>query len=550
MSTSRDPKTRAQTWCVAVAIVAAVLLAYLPLHEAGFINYDDDVWLTGNPRVRSGLTQAGVTWAFTTFQGGNWLPLTWLSHQLDWTLFGANPLGHHLVNLALHVANALLLFSLLRRLTGTLWRSALVAALFALHPIHVESVAWVTERKDLLCACFTLLAASAYRSCVSRPAGTRCAATVALHALSLAAKPMSVTLPILLLILDSWPLGRWRIDGSARPGTRLRLVVEKMPLLLLSASASALALVAQRTAGAMQFGEAFPAGTRVANAVCSLGAYLGQTLWPAGLAVFYPYRATIPGGAIAATAVLLAAISLAAWWFRHRAPMLLMGWLWYLVMLSPVLGLVQVGQQARADRYTYLGLTGIFLAATWGLGAITGLSRSGARAAPAVACALLAACGALTWRQAGFWRDSVSLFTHTLAVTAENFPAHNNLGAALYESGRPEDAKAQFEATLRINPEHFNARANLAVILLEGHKYAAAADQFQKLLAVQPRNFRLHVNLGNALLGLGRVEEALRHNEQAVLLAPESPEAQRSLARARGLFAQRSEVGTPTPPRR
>jgi tetratricopeptide (TPR) repeat protein len=513
---------------VAAALVVAVLVAFSPLREAGFLNFDDDRNLTQNSRVSAGLSAAGVRWAFRSVTGGNWHPVTWISHQADWSLFGDDPRGHHLASVLVHAATTVLLFGVLLRTTGAFWRSALVAALFGLHPLHVESVAWIAERKDLLCGFFWVLTLGAYRRYAARPSPGRYGAVVASLALALMAKPMAVTLPLVLLLLDYWPLGR------ARRGAGF-LLAEKAPLLLLAAALGVVTLLAQRAAGAATFGETLPAAVRLGNAVTSVAAYLGQTILPVRLAVFYPHPVALSPVAVAAGAILVGLLGAAAIRLRRELPALLAGWLWFLGTLLPVLGLVQVGLQARADRYTYLPLVGVFIAASWGTAAAV---RQRPRAARVVACAagpLLAALVLLTYRQAGFWRSSVELFEHALVVTEPNPIAHNNLGSALLVAGRAAEARAHFEAAIALAPGQLNSRANLGIVLLQEGRVAEAAGHFQELLRTNPGEYRLHTLLGNALMRLGRFEEAARSYRQALALAPENPEVRANLARVEAL---------------
>jgi tetratricopeptide (TPR) repeat protein len=482
-------------------LAAAALLLLLVgagFHEAvrnGFIHLDDAASITNNPVVRGGLTARGALWALTATQTANWQPLTWISHLLDVELFGLRPAGHHGMSVLLHGANAILVFLALEGLTGAFWRSVVVAALFAIHPLHVESVAWASERKDLLSTFFALLALLAHLAYVRRPGRARRSAGPVLFAFALASKPMPVTLPFLLLLLDWWPLGRWspqRGAGLPRrswPGRLLpppRLWLEKAPLFALAAASCVVTYLVQRGDGAMAWGRAIPWPTRFVNALVSYGSYLGATFWPRGLAPYYPYPGAHAWWTLAAA---LLALGLVTWLALRQAvarPFVLTGWLWYLGLLVPVIGLVQAGGQARADRYTYLPLVGVFLMVVWGLAQLTGTRPVLRRAAAGTTVALVALLIVLTRAQVRLWRSSVSLFTHTLETTTGNDVAHNCLGVALAQEGDFGQAIAHFRASLHIEPASAETLFNLGMALeLQGNR-AAAADSFERALALRP----------------------------------------------------------------
>lgn len=476
---------------IAVGLAALVTWVYLPVRGFEFVNYDDPSYVADNPIVRAGLTWHGLAWAFTTFLTGNWHPLTWLSHMLDVDLFGVDPGSHHLVNLALHAANSALLFLVLLRATAQRWRSALAAALFAVHPLHVESVAWISERKDLLSALFGLLAILAYVGYARRPSLGRYAAVAALLASSLACKPMLVTLPVALLLLDWWPLRR-RAPLTA-------LVREKVPLLLLVAASSAVTFLAQRSGGAVWTLEGLAIPARLANAVLSYGGYLAKAVWPTSLAVVYPHPALTPAGLpaarVALSAAVLVAVSLLVAWQRSARPFLACGWLWYLLTLVPVIGLVQVGPQGMADRYTYLPLVGIFVACVWALPDAVGtpLRRY------AVALAALAAVGsaAIAARvQTRYWRDSLTLFSRALAVTQDNQTALRNLGVAYVERGQYERGIAALRASLRLMPGDALAWMDLGIALATVGDNAAAGQAFREAVQLRPDDGDVLFNFG------------------------------------------------------
>lgn len=542
-----------------------VLAVFLQAGSFSFTVYDDDQYLTGNPRVQSGLSAEGVAWAFTTTHAANWHPLTWLSHMLDVELFGMDPGAHHRVNVAFHAANTLLLFLVLLRMTAAPGRSAFVAALFAVHPLHVESVAWVAERKDLLCAFFWFLALGAYARYAARPVLKRYLPVLLLFALALLSKPMAVTLPFVFLLLDFWPLRR----ASSSAGI-LRLLPEKIPLFALTAASCAVTLVAQQQGGALAPLRALAPGVRLAHALVAYAAYLGKTLWPASLAVFYPHPGIAPPAwKVAGAILLLAALSALAVWRRDRSPWILTGWLWFLGTLVPVIGLVQVGEQAIADRYTYLPLVGIFLALAWELPEIARRCNLPGRALQAGAVLVLLPLAVASWVQTGYWKNGETLFQHALEVTENNWmaqgnlgwtlteqgrlaeaiphyvealqthpafaPAHNNLGVTLGRLGRFGEAEAQFRQALLLAPRFADAHTNLGVVLRQRGAVDEAISQYREALRIRPDAAIAHFNLGNALAQQGKVEEAVRHYLEALKHRPDDPAILRQFEKTRGL---------------
>jgi protein O-mannosyl-transferase len=521
-------------WAAPILVALLTWAAFAGVVSNGFVNYDDDLYLTANPELARGPGLDGLGWALTTTRGGNWHPVTWVSHLIDARLFGMSAGAHHAVSLALHGVNALLLLALLRGLTGALWPSALAAALFAIHPLHVESVAWAAERKDVLSTLFALCAALAYLRGIRRPARRMSrAAAAALFALALAAKPMPLTLPLLLLLLDWWPLGRWSPfpdtpPRAAAPLGRVlpptRLWREKIPLLLLAAASGIITWAVQSAAGAMRAtsGIAFPA--RVANAAVAYVGYLRQALWPEDLAFFYPY----PWGGhqpLAVGLALLLAAAPAALALRQagRRPWLAAGLLWYLVSLLPVIGLVQVGEQAMADRYTYLPLVGIFIAVAWALAEIAGRGRRAALAVAAAALAALGLLGAATARQVGAWRDEVTLLSRAIAATEDNYVAHNNLGTALLRRGRAAEALPHFGHTIRLAPGSPKGYQNLGRALAQLGRHEEAVGRFREALARDPTDPLTQRNLGLSLEALARRDEAIAAFREALRLQPRDP---------------------------
>ncbi len=444
---------------IGLLLALATLLAYLPATRDRFINYDDDEYITQNQVVQSGLTWAGVKWAFTTRHASNWHPLTWLSHMTDCELFRLNPGGHHLVNILIHAANATLLFMLLLRLTDALWPSAFIAALFAWHPLHVESVAWVSERKDVLSTFFALLALLSYVRFARENRRGNFWLAVIFFALGLMSKPMPVTLPFVMLLLDYWPLQRTQ-DPKSKTRKVGRCVLEKWPFFLLVALSSTVTFLAQQNEAVASLAKV-PLPLRFENAILAYGCYLLKAVWPMHLAVFYPLSKYIAWSLTATAAAVLILISTAAWLERRRSPWLLVGWLWFLGTLVPVIGLVQVGDQAMADRYSYFPLIGIFIAISFTVTKWANRSRFPQNARAVTGVLILSACLVLTENQLRYWRDSESLFSHAIAVTKDNALAHLNLGAALQDQKELSQALIQYQEVLRLDPTRHEAYDNI-----------------------------------------------------------------------------------------
>jgi tetratricopeptide (TPR) repeat protein len=514
-----------------VGLAVAALAVYGQAASFEFVRLDDSIYVTRNPHVQGGLSLDGVAWAFTTFHTGNWHPLTWLSLMLDAEPGGIDARRAHLTNVALHVANAILLFWVLSRMTGRRWRSAAVAGLFTVHPVHVESVAWVSERKDVLSTLLWLLTMLAYLRYVERPGSLRYLLVVLLFAAGLLAKPMLVTLPFVLLLLDGWPLGRlpWGkgLTASLRSWASFW---DKAPLLGLAAASCAVTLAAQAAGGAINVQ---PFGVRAANAVVSYVKYSGMMLWPSGLSALYPYEESLPVSWVASSGLLLLGVSLAVVLNALRRPYLLVGWLWYAGTLVPVIGLVQVGSQSLADRYTYVPLTGLFLMIVWGAAELLGLDREPARGRRALAAAAAAAVGvalgAAAHAQARHWRDSTALYSRALAVTERNVLAHNGLAAELHAKGRADEAERHFRQALAIEPRSTYALLHLAGILVEKGGLDEAVARYREALRLRPGDADAHANLAIALTRLDRLDDASLEFAQALRLAPDLPLAHQGL---------------------
>jgi Flp pilus assembly protein TadD len=525
---SRPP--RSAPLVVAVLLAIATTAVYVPVRQFEFVQVDDPAYVTENPMVARGLTLDGIAWALTATHSANWHPLTWISHMADVELFGMNAGAHHLMNLAMHVASTLLLFGWLQRATGFTWRSGFVAALFALHPLHVESVAWVAERKDVLSTLLLMLTLWAYARHARGGAGGYALMT-GLLALGLMAKPMLVTTPFLLLLLDYWPMRRARAPFSAaawRP-----LVVEKLPLIALVAISSAITFVAQQRGGAVAELTTVPVALRVQNAVVAYVRYLVKTVWPVDLTMLYPLPDAIPIWQVAGAIVLLAAVTAIVIRAAADRPYLPVGWFWYVGTLVPVIGIVQVGVQAIADRYTYIPLIGIFVIVAWGVPELiarfeTSLRRA-AIAVPAIATLLV--CAGLTSAQLEYWRNSVSLWQRALTVTlgADQFDAHMALGHTLAPQGRTTEAVEHFAAAARLRPESADAHHRLGMALVQAGRLDEAMAAFSTTIRLDPQRAAAHADLGRAKVSRGDHAGAIPHLTDAVRLDPSQAEPQSDL---------------------
>jgi tetratricopeptide (TPR) repeat protein len=582
---ARGVRTRSITIIIYLFLAGMSLAVFAQTIRYEFVNFDDDLYVYNAPGIQAGLTIKGIGLAFTSQHARNWHPLTTLSHMLDCQLYGLNAGGHHATNIILHTIAVLLLFQVLQQMTGAVWKSTIVAALFAVHPLHVESVAWISERKDVLSAVFFLLMLGAYGRYARAPSITRYLAVVVLFAAGLMSKPMLVSAPIVLLLLDYWPLRRFEQPSLTTGKKKIaqcnnqrqiisRLLLEKIPLLILSAAACIITFILQkRAAGAIP---PLPLLWRVQNAFASYAIYAWKTLWPTHLAVFYPHpNDTLAIWEVIFAIALLLAITASAIVFRNQRPYLFTGWFWYLIMLVPVIGLVQVGEQGHADRYTYLPHIGLFLLAVWLAADVIGVRRSRSQFAVAGAVAI-AIIAALAWRafiQTSNWRNSETLWTHALAVTPDNDVAHNNLGylcagrgeldkaishfesAArirsgkrdahydlgsafvqmnladdLARKGRSDEAIVHYEEAIRLQPYYADAYYNRGSVLFAKGRTDEAIADWEKTLQIQPNDADAHTGLGNALLRKGSLQEAIAQYEKALALAPEDPHSRNNIA--------------------
>jgi tetratricopeptide (TPR) repeat protein len=539
-----------RNWILSLLLVVTTVLVYLPVRHYPFVNYDDPDYVAQNPAVRAGLTWRGVEWAFTTMHASNWHPFTWLSFMLDCQLFGLNAGGDHFVNVLFHAANTVLLFVLLLRLTGACWPSVFIAALFAWHPLHVESVAWIAERKDVLSAFFGLLALLAYAGYAqrrSKTAGQGPREEIAVPALGarlsifnyflvlfffacgLMAKPMLVTLPFVFLLLDYWPLRR-ASHFELRFSHWFSLVLEKWPFFVMAAASCIVTFVAQKRGQTIAPLEEYPLSFRISNTALAYAEYLFKSVYPVNLTVIYPLHEIISWGKVAGTIVVLVVISGLVWWARRRHPYLLTGWLWYLGMLVPVIGLVQVGPQAMADRYTYLPLVGVFMGIAFGMGDLAKKLRLAPGLMVSFAGMVLGGCLLMTARQLQYWQNSETLFEHALAVTTGNSIAQGNLGVALSEADRLQAALEHFREAVRIKPKDPLAHNNLGVALATTGHLQEAMEQFREALRLAPNYIKAHNNLGNALLRAGHPQAAIEQFQDSLRIEPDDASAHNNLA--------------------
>jgi tetratricopeptide (TPR) repeat protein len=521
--------------CISLAVLTWVVFGQLLQYD--FINYDDPRYVYENTNITNGLTIGGIAWAFTHIHSMNWHPLTTISHMLDCQLYGLKPGAHHFTNVLLHSIVAILLFLVLQQMTGgpsrtgSIWRSAFVAAVFAIHPLRVESVAWIAERKDVLSGVFFMLTLLTYIRYVRVPSIGHYLTVIFMFALGLMCKPMLVTLPFVLLVLDYWPLKRVRSQNSELRTQRnlLALVVEKLPLVALSVVSSVVTFAAQR--GAVGWTEQLPVLARINNAVVTYAAYMWQMLWPVKLAVFYPHpESRLPLWEIILCLLLLIGITAAAVVLRKGRPYFITGWLWYVGMLVPVIGLVQVGWQGRADRYTYLPQVGLYIAIAWGIADVTAAWRRQRQiltAGTAIVVALL------SWRasvQASYWRDSETLFMHALAVTSNNDVAENNLGIVYLQKGKLDAAISLLQAAVDLRADNSPAQENLAKALLQKGQVSEALLHYRKLLELQPDNMEVHNIVGTVLIQQGRISEAVEEWQKVLLIQPDNGNALSNLA--------------------
>ena len=506
---------------VVLFLVAVTLAVYWPVQDYPFVDYDEEIYITGNPHVRAGMSLKGLQWAFTNMEAGFWHPLTWLSHMLDYELYRMNAGGHHWTSVLLHVGCTVMLFLFLFESTGAIWPGGLAAALFALHPLHVESVAWAAERKDVLSTFFWMLTLYAYVYYVRLPGWRRYFLVLAAFILGLMAKPMLISLPFVLLLLDYWPLKR--LETAPLPGqyreerTKLRrLVIEKIPLLILAFLATVITFIAEKKIGAIPTLDFFPFGVRLANALVSYVVYMEKMVWPTDMAVFYPYSLMRPlwQSVIAGGSMIL--ISILVLKKTNRYPYLGVGWLWYLGTLVPVIGLIQVGYHGMADRYTYVPLIGLFVMICWGGADIVNRRNISYYFAGGLAIAVLIVLTMVTWTQLQYWKDSETLFLHATRVTHNNNIAHNNLAAALAKKGDLAGAVQHLQRAIQIWPDYVDAHENLGLAFIRQNKPVEAVQSLRQALHLDPRRSSTHYYLGVALNLQGQKDLAVAEFREAI----------------------------------
>ena len=562
---SETVRPRIPVWLLAVLLVLVTIALYWPATSHDFVNYDDNLVVTSNVHVQNGLTLENLKWAFFNPVNSIWHPLTVMSHMLDCQLFGLKPWGHHLMNVLFHALNAALVFVLLQQLSGAVWRSLLVAALFAVHPLHVESVAWVSERKDVLSTCFGLLTLIFYARYARRVTNDTCQVTgpkvipasvlsrVTCHvslfymmalfffALGLMSKPMLVTWPFVMLLLDYWPLRRFELSTlNFQLSTIWRLVREKIPFFALAVATSIVTFVVQKQTGALAVGETIPLGARVGNALVSYCRYLGKLFWPTDLAVFYPHSGYWPLEQVLLAGGLILGITALFIVKRGQYPFLLMGWLCFCGTLVPVIGLVQVGGQAMADRYTYIPSLGVLILTIWGAYELTRPWQHRMIMLSVAGWAAIVLCLGLTRQQLGYWQDSETLFRHALAVTENNYLAYNNLGVALDKQDQTDEAIRQYQEAIRLKPDDAEAHYNLGVAFGRKGQTDEAILQFRETVHLAPDDANAHYNLGIALGRKGQTDEAILQFQEVIRLKPDDADARDNL---RNALLKRGQTG-------
>ncbi len=534
-----------QPWAVYTVLTIIILAVFWQVYDFEFIDYyDDDTYVTQNSHISTGLTIENIVWVFTSEHSFNWHPLTGLSHIVDCQLFGLNPGLHHLVNLLFHIINTLLLFTVLRQMSGAIGRSAFVAAVFAIHPLHVESVAWISERKDVLSTLFWFLTMAAYFRYIKNPKTWRYILTFVLFALGLMAKPMLVTLPFVLLLLDYWPLNRFETDPTGRIKWQewRHLVWEKIPLFTLSVASSVVTFLVQKSAGAVWEIEAFPAAVRTANAIVSYVKYIVMMFLPRHLAVFYPlYGEKLDAWRVSAAFILLMIITICVIRFGSKYRYLPVGWLWYLGTLVPVIGLVQVGEQAMADRYTYVTLTGLFIIIAWGINDLLQGWRHQKFILNLSSFAVILALCACAWFQTSYWRNNSSLFQHALKVTKGNYVIYNNLGALLSEQGKPEEAIVLYHQAIEAVPDYPNALNNLGIAYYRLGRDEEAIQTLKQAVQTKSDFAEAYYNLGVAYNKTGRYQESAEAFRSVIKIKPDDAEAYYNLGVVCGRIQRHDE---------
>jgi Tfp pilus assembly protein PilF len=511
--------------CLGLALI--VIVPFYQTSQFEFVIYDDSAYIMSNKNIQAGFDRSSVSWVFTTLFASNWQPLTWLSLMLDYKMYGTGAGGYHVTNVLIHLVNTLLLFLIFGRMTGRLWQSGFVAALFSVHPLHVESVAWVMARKDVLSAMFWLLTMGAYAYYADNPSLKRYVWVVIAFVLGLMSKPMIVTLPFVLLLLDYWPLRRFQ-GGIFIAGWRL--ILEKIPLIALSAIVSVITIYGQGSSGALKSLGDIGLSDRMANAIVSYGGYMAKMLWPMNLTCFYPYPPSFPISIVLLSLTFLGAVCFFSFKYIRTAPYLAMGWFWYLITLLPVCGIIQVGDQAMADRYTYIPLIGLFIAIAWGIPDLLKGNPFYRYFIPIAAGITILLLVILTFNQTGIWKNSVALFEHAIAVTEGNYVAHNNLGSYLMRLNRFDEAASHFEKVVQIKPDDEKYLNNLGIALFRQNRYDEAMKYYLRAIAVNPDFADSYINAADVCLFSGRENEALEYYRKGLHLRPGNPVAESNVA--------------------
>lgn len=516
-----------------VALLVIIFAVYMQVGNHEFLNYDDEDYVTKNTHVAGGLNGANIIWAFTSVEVANWHPVTWLSHMADVQIYGMNPRGHHLSNVIIHAVSTVLLLFLLLRLTGALWPSAFVAALFALHPVHVESVAWIAERKDVLSAFFWFLTLIVYAEFTLKRKLKLYSIALLFFILGLMSKPMLVTLPVVMLLFDFWPLKRFEHGEQESGGLHqlsariIALVIEKIPFFVCSLFSGIITLYAQ--AGAMSSLDLIPFRIRIENSLIAYVKYIGKTIWPCDLAMLYPLPQSLPLWQSISSLLVLLLVSAATIRAGRKYPYLAVGWFWFIVTLVPVIGLIQVGAQSMADRYTYIPLVGLFILATWGVRDLTVKLTHRAAVLALLAATIVISFALLSRQQLGYWRDSISLYRQTLNVTTDNVVIHDNLGLTLYRKGDLDRAIQEFQAAIRITPYYKQSHANLGLALASKGELDAAILEYQEALRLDPNYKQVRNNLGLALAHKGNLDAAIQEYQAVLRIDSNYTEAHNNL---------------------
>lgn len=508
---------------------------YWQIHQYDFVSFDDNEYVYDNPHVKSGITLKNIIWAFTAFHSNNWHPLTWMSHMLDCQLFGLNAGCHHFINLLFHVANTLLLFLIFKQMTGSLWKSSFIAAIFALHPLHVESVAWIAERKDVLSAFFWMLTMWSYIRYTMRPTIYKYLMTIIFFAFGLMSKPMVVTLPFVLLLIDYWPLNRFQsypLSIVKKGRSTTRLILEKAPFLILAPISCFLTYFAQKHGGVIKSLDVFSLKIRLANALISYISYIGKMIYPSKLAFLYPHPGMAAWWKITGSCLLLAVISLLAIKNIKKRPYFIVGWLWYLGTLVPVIGIVQVGMQSMADRYTYIPSIGVLIIIAWSVSELVEHWKHKILWLTAATTVVVSIFTVITWEQIGYWKNSKVMFEHTLEVTTNNYIAHDSLGVEFFNHGNLKEAIYQYSKALQIKPDYHFSHFNIGVAFFQQGRIEDAIDQYIQAIDSEPNYFKARNNLGAAFFVQGKTEKAIKQYMEALKIKPDYIDAHINLAMA------------------